>query len=184
MSKIINSIISGTFICLSGMTLLSVTAGEKAPSPEDAIIPPFISHFDTKSDFDQYTVIDGNGDGVIWDIISFMHNLRISYNSQVAMDDWVVTPGLYLEAGKAYRVSALAMAGNYTDTERIEVKYGEAPTAEALTYLLVPPTELLGSDYVELSEYITPSKTGVYYIGFHGISDPDTYQLHLDEISV
>ncbi|MDE6683074.1 MAG: choice-of-anchor J domain-containing protein, partial [Muribaculaceae bacterium] len=43
---------------------------------------------------------------------------------------------------------------------------------------------LVGSDYVEIAEYITTSKTGVYYIGFHGISDPDTYQLHLDEISV
>ncbi|MDE6682136.1 MAG: hypothetical protein K2J87_01765, partial [Muribaculaceae bacterium] len=147
---------------------------------DDAIIPPFIAHFDTQSDFDQFSVIDGNGDGVVWDIISFMHNLRISYNSQVAMDDWVVTPGLYLEAGKAYRVSALTMAGNYRDTERIEVLYGEAPTAEALILPLIPPTELLGSDYVEISEYITPSKTGVYYIGFHGISDPDTYQLHLD----
>ncbi len=164
--------------------LKSSSSSNVETAADDAIIPPFIVHFDTQSDFDQFSVIDGNGDGVVWDIISFMHNLRISYNSQVAMDDWVVTPGLYLEAGKAYRVSALTMAGNYTDTERIEVLYGEAPTAEALVIPLIPPTELLGSDYVEISEYITPSKTGIYYIGFHGISDPDTYQLHLDEISV
>lgn len=177
-----NNIIAASLLFFGGLTVMADKGITSVP--DDVIIPPFISHFDTQSDFDQYTVIDGNGDGVVWDIISFMHNLRISYNSQVAMDDWVVTPGLYLEAGKAYRMSALTMAGNYTDKERIEVKYGNAPTAEALIHPLIPPTELLGSDYVEISEYITPSESGVYYIGFHGISDADTYQLHLDEISV
>ncbi len=60
-----------------------------------------------------------------WDLISFLHSLRISYNSQLDMDDWVVTPALYLESGKAYRVSCNAKAGNDHDTECIEVKYAK-----------------------------------------------------------
>lgn len=161
-----------------------LTAGAGLSAAAEGLVPPFISHFDTQEEFDQYTVIDGNKDGVVWDIISFLHNLRISYNSQVAMDDWVVTPGLLLEKGKSYRVSALTRAGNSTDTERIEVKYGTAPTAEALVMPLIDPLDLHGSEYVEIAEYIVPEETGVYYVGFHGISKADTYQLHLDEISV
>ncbi len=163
---------------------IAVSAGESVEPPVQGLTPPFEVLFDTQADFDQFSIIDGNEDGVVWDLISFLHSLRISYNSQLDMDDWVVTPALYLESGKAYRVSCNAKAGNDHDTECIEVKYGKAATAEALTQVIVPATDLTTSEYVELGNYIYPSETGIYYIGFHGISKADTYQLHLDDIRV
>lgn len=149
-----------------------------------AIVPPYDNTFDTADSLAGYTIIDANGDGK-----PFMWNngaVRVAYNSSMAMDDWLITPPLKLEAGKIYLVSFKTYGQSKSYTERIEVKYGTQPTAAGLDQVLVTPTEVAvtSEPAMEIEEYLTPATSGTYYIGFHGISDADKYYLYVDDISV
>lgn len=146
------------------------------------IVPPYSNDFSSENSIAGFTVIDANEDGDYW-----RYNegaVRIQYNRYNAMDDWFVTPGIKMEAGKMYRVSFSSKAYSANYLERIEVKWGDAPTAEAMTGVVLDPTDILTTDYVEFENYITPTADGVYYIGFHGISDADTYYLYIDDLAI
>lgn len=68
--------------------------------------------------------------------------------------------------------------------ERIEVKYGNSSTAEAMTKEILPATDLTQEGFQEYSKEITADETGNLYVGFHAISDADKFYLDVDDISV
>lgn len=149
-----------------------------------AIVPPYTNNFDSADDLAGYGIIDANGDGKTW---TFNNGaVRVTYNSSADMDDWLITPPLKLEVGKIYEVSFKTYGQSAAYQERIEVKYGTQPTVAGLDQVLVEPTDLTttSEEPVVISEYLVPTATGNYYIGFHGISDADKYYLYVDEISV
>ena len=147
-----------------------------------SIVPPYTNTFDDASALSGWTILDVNDDGKMWTIYS--GKARVSYNSSKAMDDWMITPPMQLEAGKAYKVSFTASAGGSSYPERLEVKWGNAATAAAMTNTLLAPTVLSGTAMQEFSDYIVPEADGVYYVGFHGISDADMYYLYVDDLSI
>ena len=144
--------------------------------------PPFFQGFDSEEGLTSFTTVDGNGDGKKWTF--YTDRVRMGYNSRLAMDDWLITPPLHLEAGKSYYASFKARNENDRNHERVAAAWGSQPTAEAMTNVLVEPTDLSSKEYIELGGYITPTETGTYYFGIHGVSDADTYYLNVDDISV
>lgn len=147
-----------------------------------SIVPPYSNDFDDDSALSGWTIIDANNDGRKWSI--YDHKARMSYNSSKAMDDWMITPPLQLEAGKAYQVSFKASANGTSFPERLEVKWGSAATAAGMTETILAPTVLSSKDLEDFTEFIVPEADGVYYIGFHGISDEDMYYLYVDDFSI
>lgn len=149
-----------------------------------SIVPPYSNTFDSSISLEGYTLIDANNDGETWTV--YGDKLRMKYNSSIPMDDWIITPGMKLEAGKSYKVTFEASTNYYN--ERVEAKWGMQPTVEGMTETLVPPTDIDGDLYtsasLELGDYINPTVTGTYYIGIHGISDADCYYLYIDNLSV
>lgn len=145
-----------------------------------AIVPPYSCDFE--SGIDGWTILDANGDGKTW--METQGAIRVSYNSSLDMDDWLITPPLKLEAGKAYNVSFQAKSNGTSFPERIEVKYGKANTAEGMTETLVPATDLTTGEWVDFAQMLAPEEDGTYYIGFHGISDADMYYLWLDNFQI
>lgn len=155
-----------------------------------SIVPPYVNHFDSADALSGYTIIDGNNDGKVWAYYQGASGAdgnpgaaRMTYNSDLAMDDWMITPPLKLEGGKAYKVSFQARANSDAYPERVEAKWGNAATAAAMTGVIVAPTDL-GKNWVELGAYIMPEADGIYYVGIHGISDKDTYYLYVDDLTV
>lgn len=154
------------------------------------IVPPYVNHFDSADALSGYTIIDGNDDGKVWTYYQGASGAdgepgaaRMTYNTDLAMDDWMITPPLKLEGGKAYKVSFQARANSDAYPERVEAKWGNAATAAAMTGVIVAPTDL-GKNWVELGAYIIPEADGIYYVGIHGISDEDTYYLYVDDLTV
>lgn len=168
---------------------------ESAPAKSNSvtlgsIVPPYVNHFDSSDALSGYTIIDGNKDGKVWAYYQGASGAdgnpgaaRMTYNSNLAMDDWMITPPLKLEGGKAYKVSFQARANSDAYPERVEAKWGNAATAAAMTGVIVAPTDL-GKNWVELGAYIIPEADGIYYVGIHGISDEDTYYLYVDDLTV
>ncbi|MDE5785979.1 MAG: choice-of-anchor J domain-containing protein, partial [Duncaniella sp.] len=166
-----------------------VNAGELSSQPAKtnvitigSVTPPFTATFD--NDLDGFSVIDANGDGTTWRALD--GHARINFNKNVDMDDWLISPGLKLEAGKLYDIATDFYCGNPSFPERVEVKIGKTPTAEGLTTTLLEPTEIAAKAEApyEWSTIFVPETDGTYYVGIHGVSSKNTFILNADNFSV
>lgn len=149
-----------------------------------SIIPPYNQNFNADTALEGFTILDENNDGKIWTLDD--GHARMSYNANVAMDDWLITPPMRLEAGKSYEVSLRAWSQSLTFTERMEVKYGNEATPQGMTETLLAPTVLdcTLENPTTFTWTIRPTATGTYYIGIHGISDKDCYYLNIDDLQI
>lgn len=147
------------------------------------IVPPYAPVFESADDLAAWTIIDANEDDKVWTVQSD-GSVRMTYNSAKDMDDWLITPPIKLEAGKAYELSFQTKSQSTVFPERLEVKYGKANTVAGMTTTLVEPTDIASDVYAEYSAVITPDANGTYYIGFHGISDADQYYLYIANIAL
>lgn len=152
---------------------------------EEAVTPPYSNTFDNAASLDGFTIIDGNNDGVKWGIEDGA--AAITYNEKLDMNDWLITVPLYLESGTDYELTLNAWTnGHY---ERVEICFGDAPVADAMTNVLISPVQLtpknMGKEKaMNLAGTIQPSQSGVYYVGIHGISEPDEYTLFVDDLQI
>ncbi len=144
---------------------------------------PYINKFDTEADQAAFGAIDSNDDGSTW---YFSDGTAYYTYAEDAANDWLVSPAIYLEAGKNYHFSidAASYWAAYFP-ERMEVKMGKAPKASELKQEVIPPTDLLTDDLVPYeNELVTVSETGYYHFGIHAISDANMYHLLVDNFLV
>ena len=147
-------------------------------------------------------ILDSNSDGYTWsvsdDIASSGSNSLVYYynddNASIGGNDWFFTPGLSLRAGYKYQLQFKYIAADGGYPEALEVKYGTASTPAAQTTTLFSNTNI-NNDAAYLTtttggvtsnsvQTITPTANGIYYIGFHVISQPDQLALSVDDIQV
>ena len=148
---------------------------------------PYLADFkEDASTLESFVIIDANEDGRTWCYDEY-YGTGYIYSSDNNGDDWMVTPGIHLVAGKNYmfELNVLSSGGDYYP-ERFEVKMGKAATAEGLAQELIAPTDLMisadeGEDYEKV---FTVAEDGVYYIGVHAISDADMDHLIINRLSV
>ncbi len=141
---------------------------------------PWSETFESEEGLAPFTIIDGNNDGKTWEF--YTDRVRVRYGA-TEMNDWLISPALNLKAGNAYRLTFLARSSNDRYPEKIEAAWGNAPTAAAMTDIIVEPTTLPG-EYLELGGYIRPTADGTYHVGLHGISAADMYYLEVASIAV
>lgn len=129
------------------------------------------------------TVIDANEDGSTWDW--YGNRARCAYHRTNQANDWLITPGIQLEAGLQYCFAIKAQSYSDRYGERFEVKLGNDATAEAMTQTLIEPTDIKSETKQEYTNmHVTVAQSGLYYIGVHGISDPDCMYLYVDDIKL
>ncbi|MBR1652372.1 MAG: choice-of-anchor J domain-containing protein [Alloprevotella sp.] len=164
----------------------------------DALVPPFTEDFSTPEGFDRFSVINANGDmvddttAVTWYFDADRLTASYTYNklqTTIGADDWLITPPLQLEGGRSYTLTFQAWSANGNRLpERLEVRLGTAATVEGMTQSIMAPTLLqnaTSSTRIDFSfDNISIPENGVYYIGFHAMSDPDHFRLMLDDISL
>jgi hypothetical protein len=104
---------------------------------------------------------------------------------ETPMDDWLITPGIKLEAGKLYEFGFKAQTQYYVHVERLCASLGTAPDPEAMTTQLLAPTDITLEEFGHKFniQFHVPAD-GVYYFGIHGCSDADKYYLGVDDIFV
>lgn len=148
-----------------------------------SVNPPYTSNYE-ENGLEGWTILDNNGDGKAWSVSGSA--IRMAYNSDVDMDDWAITMPIKLEAGKAYSFSfdTWAQSANYPET--LEVKFGKENTAAGMTETLLEPTEVavVKADAIHVDKMIVPAESGIYYVGFHGISAADTYYLYVGDFTI
>ncbi len=145
---------------------------------------PYTNTFETAEDMAGFTIIDANKDGKTWSYYTQQKKAMCSYSNEGNVDDWLITPPVKLLAGKIYTLSFTSSCSYANYPERLEVKMGKAATADAMTEQILPATLLTINTPVPFSKYIIPDADGVYFIGFHSISDPKNFNLYLDDIEI
>lgn len=132
-----------------------------------------------------YTVLDLNTDGLSWRARDA--KAKCDTGRDGGSDDWLITPPIELEAGKLYLLAFDAWSDYYYYPQTIEVLWGNAPTSEAMTDVILEPTTLdkiLESNPLEINYYLAPKTSGKYYIGVHDMSAPDMRSVSISNISV
>lgn len=147
---------------------------------QGAIVPPF--SYDFGSGFGDWTIIDANGDNHGWELKNGSAGAYMNY--KLAMDDWLISPSLQLEAGYAYEISFRTKCSALQFVERLEVKIGMGKTVEDMTQTLMQPTDIGSTAWTEYRVKFFPGQSGEYNIGFHGISDADKMYLFVNNVKV
>ena len=162
----------------------AVLSAEPAPIVGAPVELPMSVAFGNAADYDKFGVIDANGDGSTWAYDASYNAAKYAYNSYNKADDYLVSPAVYMEAGKSYSVSVNAAAYSSYYAERIEVVMGTATTAAALSTVVIEPTDL-GTDPVALTNGdVTVEESGYYHIAAHAVSDADMFYLLLYTMDV
>ncbi len=145
------------------------------------IVPPYTVDFSTTPDISAYTISDVNGDGNKWKYSAYDKGVSVGPSSKSPMDDWFITPNIKLDANKMYEVEVKTWAKDQYNTERIEVKLGLAPEPESMTTDVIAPIEVtnLMTTPAVLTGMVATNAAGTYYLGFHGISDANKYNLFI-----
>lgn len=151
-----------------------------------SIEPPYENDFGDLSSLAGYTIVDANADGITWGANDGA--LSITYNREEDMDDYVVTPPFYFEAGKAYDFVATVYGEGAYYPEAVEflLVQGTSLDAMAAGTVFIPETvvdwDMLTATPLE-SAIVVPT-SGKYNIAIHGISEANQYNLYVDDISI
>ncbi len=161
--------------------------GQKS-EPVDAFLTmvfdvPYTADLLDQSAVNAFSVIDANDDGSTWEWNSSLA-AYYRYNSYNDGDDYLVSSPIRVEAGKNYDIVIEACANSAYYPERFEVVVGNAPTAEALTQVVIEPTDLLTDEYDEYDGTFTATENGTIYVAVHAISDADMYYLKVRSLAV
>lgn len=145
------------------------------------ITPAFTQEFTNKLHIAGWTFVDGNSDSNTWKFYSYDNALQVSGSR--GFDDWAFTPAINVKGGTSYPVEFSVSTSTYYD-ETFEVKWGTAPTAEAMTNTLVEATTLKSSEKVNYNGEFTAEETGKIYIGFHAITESKSNKLNLHTFTI
>ena len=153
-------------------------------------ITPIMLNVPFSENFDSYeppllpagwTVEDANMNGIEWQN-TFYWMETYSFGTE-ALDDWFFTPAISLTAGVTYRLGFTYAVDDETRPHELEVKYGDANNSAAMTSSAIFSNTNITNTMFETAECeLTPSVTGIYYIGWHGFSNADMYSLYVDDI--
>lgn len=168
---------------LLGTLAMPVSAGAQTRSV------PFLETFD--DGLDGFTVVDANNDNKTWgytntDSYAGSQGAAFYTYGRTMANDWLISPAISLQGGKEYEVSFEAWGATPSNTEKLEVCYGEYDSPSYLTEPVLETTSLRNnySTRRTFTQTITPQKSGSYYFGFHAVSEAWMFYLFVDSISI
>ena len=159
---------------------------------------PTVSTFPWNENFDSLTppalppgwlTINANNDTHTWasnnEIAHTLPNsLRIRFNETIAMNDWLILPPMQLTQGINYKVKFFYRASSNLLPEKLALYWGNAPTVDALTNEIFNNDNITTTTFTPAEVIVTPSTSGIYYFGFKGYSQPNSFYLYLDTVSL
>lgn len=152
----------------------------------------FREPFDTKEDFEKWTIVNVEEGSVTWTYRTSTGKPMQSKCAQIlkhspnAAEDWLISPEFRLEAGNLYEVSFRMTPGTFNKAESLKAYMGTGTDAASMTDLLISIDEVVRDDSADITyrvEY-TPSDSGTYRIGFLGCSQPDRGRIDLDDVTI
>ena len=133
--------------------------------------------------FNIFQTIDANEDEVgVWNWDASTGTRY--YGSEKAADDYLVSSGIQLEAGKTYTVTVTARCHIQDVPERFEVKVGKEATVAGLNLTAMKPTTVTNNAFENYESEFTVPESGIYYVAIHAISDADMWRLYVNRLAI
>lgn len=137
-----------------------------------SFMPPYKERWANADEVALWTRIDGDGDDKGW-IITSLEQGNVagawcnshSYPETAPNDDWLITPAIYLEKGMVYTMNFNLMVGNQWSGADVKMCVGTAPTAEAMTQVIMPAQYVNYNDWTPCELTFIAETTGPCYIG-------------------
>lgn len=130
---------------------------------------PYSCGFDNDDQTLMWSIVDGNDDGYSWQRIESYSNgnyMKMGANSQ-NVDDWLISPPVKLEAGKAYKIvyDDWCLNPSYPAVYDLTMGRGNPADGQVLVLKSVTVDKYSPSrNYVYLPDI---TETGTYSFGFH-----------------
>jgi len=137
-----------------------------------------------------WSVENTNGDSYTWvsDDGSYVcsgNSVVVHWNGSEAMNDWLFTPQLAMDATHSYTLTFNYRAASTSFPEDLTVYIGTSATSGAQTTELVAIPNITNTTCQTSTTSFTVPATGTsYFIGFHGHSAADMFYLIVDDIVV
>ncbi len=153
---------------------------------------PWSENFDGVTDPnmpDCWTIEDNSAPDDDWETYDYNprsepNAMHISYDYDEALDDWAFSPGIYLEAGKNYRLTFYYRAASSSYNESMEVKMGTAANSGSMTTSLWDNPSFNNTDYQLVTIDFNVSSSGTYYFGWHAYSEKNLLGIYVDDINI
>ncbi len=144
--------------------------GESNPVSVGVASTPFKSSFDTADEFNLFTVVDADGDMRTWQYYS--GEITANVGEDAAADDWIFTPPINLSGSGFHPVSVDLKVRDADYPGIVEIRYGSAPTPEAMTEVAVGPVDVVSTAYQTFGGTAVGTADGPVYFGIHNITKP------------
>lgn len=132
-----------------------------------------------------YTVIDANGDKATWRYDLGTQSIMYEWAYGDGNDDWLITPSIYMEAGKQYAITAsLRNEAENVNTGIIEYAVGKDDTAAAMNTITDNIT-IKSADFEDYkSDNFSVSEDGYYNVGIHIKGDDSMYYVYINRLMI
>ncbi len=159
-----------------------ITYGEPLVCPIHFRPEPKDFELMTTINVDGHKYEDGSDD--TWRFITADHMGFPAFASGYNGDDWLILPPMNFDTTtKAYRFEMEIGLVHDSDTSgTYEVCIGTAPTAEAMTRVIIPESHCLHMLGDILEEFFAVPEPGTYYIGIHTITHQVSF--HVSDIDI
>lgn len=153
----------------------------------DGVDLPYSYDFEDPDGLLMWSIIDGNADGATWERSKTTDGRRTMImrgNYTRVVDDWLISPAVRLEAGKAYKIVYDAGCMNPYYPASYSVTIGREATAEGQQTVVKEFTtdlQMLHKTYVYLPEI---DQDGTYHIGFHASWQPGLPSLYISNFTI
>ena len=155
-------------------------------------IPDYVEQFNTKEDFDLFTIIDNNADGIGWTYSANQsayllgngaYDPDFNPNGGKGMDDYLVTPSIQLQKNVQYRFTFDANEVGLTH-EYLNVLLGQGTTVDALkTTLAKYDFDWRNDNSGQIIDF-SVEEDGLYNIAFHDCAPEYSSNYSLDNIGI
>ena len=173
--------------------------GPNGEEPVDPPVPPKPEGLEIPYDADMrdpavfagYTVVDANKDGRSWIYDIIFNSTLYNFSKTETADDWLISPWLKLEEGKAYKLSIEMKGRGLEYPEQFEAWIGTGKTPADFTIEAIPATTVVMDKEEPSVTYssgrIQVEDTDIYTVGIHVISQPnmsdlEIYRIRVDEV--
>ncbi len=135
-----------------------------------------------QSVYDNFLIVDANNDEKMW--TGEADCFELSYHPSNSGDDWFITPAIDFNDITSRFEIALTALSNSSYAEAFEVFIGREQSVEAMTTPLITRTEVKTDEPRRYESTFNLTEPGRYYIGVHGVSDPNKLRLKMTKLEV
>lgn len=139
---------------------------------------------DSQEAFDSWTYIDANKDGKTWYYDASVGGARYDYHSSNQAEDWLISPSVFLEAGKIYEISGYVQIPK-SMTETFMFTIGRGVTADSQSTVILPEQSASSvSSYRAYTATYAPEETGEYNIAIKATTPKNRYYIYFQKFEV